>query len=452
MRVAIVGAGVTGLVTAFELTRASNDIECIVVESAPYVGGNVVTLRIDGSVFDAGPDAVPTHRPEAMELCKDLGLMDRLEPLGEHATRILIARGNKVTELPDGLVHGLPRSLGALARTPLLTLRGRARALLDLVLPHHAARAQSVGALSRFRLGREVTDYLVEPMVGGILSGDIDTLDASVATPVWAGARRSLIGASARAPAPAGPICVSPREGMRELVSALALRIGAARIVTGAPVQSVRWLQGSWQVETTQGEIAVADAVVIATPARAASRMLEATDTVLSARLAELKTGSIASVLLAFDDARSFPAAGSLFLPRIERRATFAASWLTARWPWRAPKTMAIVRAYVGGARAPDLLARASDARLVALVLSDLDLYFHPPEPRWSHVTRFEEAVPLQEVGHTDRIRGIRARAARWPGLLLAGGAYGAGVGLASCVAEGRRAARAIIETGRDQG
>jgi protoporphyrinogen oxidase len=179
--------------------------------------------------------------------------------------------------------------------------------------------------------------------------------------------------------------------------------------------------------------------------------MLAANDTVLSARLGELYTGSIASVLLAFDDATSFPAAGSLFLPRVERRATFAATWLTTRWPWRAPRTMAIVRAYVGGARAPDLLARASDARLVSLVLSDLALYFQLKEPRWSHVIRFEESVPIQEVGHTARVLQVCARAARWPGLFFAGGAYGTGVGLASCIAEGRRAARAVIGTRRDQ-
>jgi protoporphyrinogen/coproporphyrinogen III oxidase len=451
MRVVIVGAGVTGLVTAFELARIGTGIECIVVEAAPRTGGNIVTLRIDDCLLDAGPDGVPTLRRDGMDLCRDLGLLERLEPPGEHAARVLIARKGRVVELPEGLVHGIPRGLFAVARTPLLTLRGRARALLDLVLPGRTSSEVSVGGLARSRLGREVTDYLVEPLVGGILAGDIDTLDAAVATPFWASAKRSLIGASARAPAQIGPAFLSPREGMCEIVDALVARIGAERIVTGAPVQAIRRLEGSWHVDTIGGGTAIADAVVIATPARAAARLLQATDSALSSRLSELRTESIASVFLCFDDPRSFPAAGSLFIPRVERRATFAASFLTTRWPWRSPNTTAIVRAYVGGARAPELLARASDTRLVGLVLSDLARYFDLPEPRWSHVVRFEASVPIPKVGHTERVRQILARAALFPGLFFAGGAYGTGVGLSSCIAEGRRAARAVLEQGRDQ-
>jgi oxygen-dependent protoporphyrinogen oxidase len=427
-RVAVIGGGITGLVCAFELVRADTDVECTLIEALPHVGGNIVTLRIDDCLVDAGPDAVPVTRPDALELCRDLDLS--LDGPDERAGDVLVARGHRLVHLPGG--SGLP--LRSLACTPLLSATGRARALLGLVLPHRPGL--SVGELARRRLGREACDYLVEPIVGGLLAGDIDTLDAAAIARLWANFDSVALRDG----------FLSPHGGMGEIVDALVARIGPDRIVCGAPVLSLRQADARWHVDTAEREAAVADAVVIATPAHAASRMLVGTDRLLAGRLDLMRAGSVASVFIGFDLPPERPPAGYLFFPRVERRATFAATFLTTRWPGRAPPGRVVLRALVGGARAPELLDRASDERLVTLALADLRAYVDLPAPRWSHVVRFERSAPQPDVGHGARIEEILARAELFPGLFFAGGAYGPGVGLASCVAEGRRAARAVVE------
>jgi oxygen-dependent protoporphyrinogen oxidase len=148
--------------------------------------------------------------------------------------------------------------------------------------------------------------------------------------------------------------------------------------------------------------------------------------------------------VLSLQGSEGLPSAGGLLVPRVERRQVIAATFASVKWSGRAPGDRTVLRAFVGGDRAPDLVATTSDADLVSMVLADLGRYFRLPPLRSSAVVRFERATPSPEVGHARRVADIRARARPWPGLYFAGGGYGSGVGIASCAAQASEAATAI--------
>ena len=443
-RVVIIGGGISGLATAFEIARLGGDLDLLVIEGRNRLGGNIRTLAFDDCIVDAGPDAVLTARPEGLALCRALGLEEELMPPSAEAARILVAHGEKLWPMPEGLIYGVPRKLRQIASTPLLTWRGRARASLDLVLPRGRVENLSVGDLVARRLGREIKDRLIEPIVGGIFAGDIDRLDASVATPALAAAPRSLMASMVKAPRPAGPIFRAPRRGMSRIVDALIARIGADRIRRQTEAVEVTRRGDQWEVVLSGGSSVAADDVVVATPPFAAARLLEGLDAGLAARLAEIRSLSTAAVVISLEGSEGLPSAGGLLVPRVEGRRVIAATFASVKWSGRAPADRTVLRAFVGGDRAPDLVATTCDADLVSMVLADLGRYFRLPRVRSSVVVRFERATPSPEVGHARRVADIRARASPWPGLHFAGGGYGSGVGLASCAAQAGEAATAI--------
>ncbi len=433
--IAIVGGGVAGLATAYEL-RAR---DVVVLEGAPRVGGNVRTLRRDGCTIDLGPDALLVRPESAVSLCRELGLEHELdEPSGG---RVLVAHRGRLHELPEGLVFGVPRSFATVARTPLLTLRGKLRAALDLVLPESAARL-GLGELVEKRMGREVKEALVEPLVSGVHGGHIDRLDPEVVMPALASSRGSLIRALASAPKSSGSPVRAPRRGMDALIDGLCAGIGEERLRTRSPVRTLRRDGDRFVLTTPRGEIS-AKRVILAVPPAVASKLLADVDRELSQAIATIRVRASASVVLAFDrEAAMFPEANGLLVSRPEGGSFVAATWVHEKWPDRVAPGVAIIRAVVAADRAPELF-RGTDDDLVAQVLADLRRYVEGlGAPRWTLVERFEAASPVPEVGHRQRVSAIRAEVERHPGLHLVGAAFD-GPGIAGCI----RGARSLAAT-----
>jgi oxygen-dependent protoporphyrinogen oxidase len=280
--------------------------------------------------------------------------------------------------------------------------------------------------------------------VGGIFAGDIDRLDAAVATPLLAAAPRSLMASMLKVPSPAGPLFRAPKSGMSRIVGALVERIGPSRILRRATAARLARRGPRWEVALTNGCSLWADDIVVTTPPVAAARLVRVLDPDLGARLGEVRSLSTAAVVMVLEGSRGLPSAGGILVPRIEQRAVIAATFASVKWPGRTPSNRLVIRAFVGGDRAPDLVATTSDADLLSLVIADLGRYFPLPPLRAHQVVRFEQATPAPEVGHGRRVAEIRARATNWPGLHFAGGGYGSGVGLASCVAQATETANVI--------
>jgi len=444
--VIVIGGGISGLATAFELCLSGADLELRVLEARHSAGGNIVTLRVDDCLVDAGPDAIHTSRPEALALCNDLGLGDRMVAPSSEGARFLVAREGRLEPVPEDLVYGVPRNLRQLASTRLLSWRGRARAALDLVLPGRKLQEISVGELVEQRLGREVKDRLVEPIIAAITASDIDRLDAEIAAPLLARAPRSVIAALVALPRSPDPLFRAPRNGMTELVDALIARIGPERVQLATPARALTRVGSSFRIDVAGSDPIVADDVVVATPAYRASELLEPAHPELSSEIRALRSLSVAAVILGFDAvaARSLPRAAGLLLPRVERRSTIAATFVSTRWPERTASGRFLIRAFVGGDRSREMLA-ASDASIVSTVLGELGSYLCLPPLRSSRVVRFERSSPSPRVGHRSRIATLHAHVADSGRLHLVGGAYAPGISLASCIAQARETARRIL-------
>ncbi len=444
-RLVVVGGGVSGLATAHFARRAREDLEVTVLEAEARLGGNVQTLSLGGIQVEAGPDALVTSRVEVRRLLTELGLEDELTRPSPAAGRVLIASRGALEALPEGLVFGIPTRLTELATTPLLSWRGKARALLDLVLPRAAHPGESVGALIDRRLGREVKDRLVEPLIGGIYAADIDRMDPRVGLPMAASAEGSLVHAMARARRGGAAELRAPRGGMSRLVSALEERLTEAVVRRETTAHRVERHEERWRVTTTKGESIDGDAVVLAVPPSAASPLVTGLDEELAQALARLVSASSAAVLLSFAPGTSLPSSSGVLIPRVEGRATRAATFVNAKWGRASPTGELVVRAIVGGARTPELLARADDAELIAIALEDLRAYLPLPEPVEAKVVRFRAGSPQAEVGHAERVREVRELAARHGRLALVSAAY-EGPGLAGCIAQAARVASALFD------
>jgi protoporphyrinogen/coproporphyrinogen III oxidase len=419
--VVVVGAGASGLSAAFEIARSGADLDLRVIESSDRLGGNIVTLRTDGCLVDAGTDAVRTSSPDGLALCAALGLSLRMVAPHRQSARILVAHG--------GRLHDGPRRPIDVCTTPLLSWRGRVRAVLGLFTARRR-NGESAGQLVERRFGREVKDRIAEPIVAGICACDIDLMDAEVA---MHGARERRV--------------YAPKDGMAEIVDALATAIGKDRVLTTAAVTAIAKKGSAWQVAVAGSDPIVADHVVVAAPPNVAADLLKSAHEDLAVEIGVLRALPLAAAILTFDANGNVPETGDLLIARTEHKRVISATVVSARWPDRVPAGRIVIRAFVGGDRSPDLVAQ-SDEDIVSAVLADLVAYWHLPAPRACKVVRFGRSAPSPPVGHRRRIAAIAARAAALGGLHLAGGGYSMGLGFSSCVAQASAAARAIVGRG----
>jgi len=444
--VTVVGGGIAGLAAAWEACRAGASVA--VLEAGDRLGGRVATTQLAGRPVDLGADAFLTRAPHtaALDLCRELGLETELvAPAAEGAA---VWTGGRLRPLPAGMVLGAPAGLSGLARVArsgILSPAGVARAAADLVLPRSGTTGdRSVGDLVARRLGRQVADRLVDPLLGGIHAGPSSRLSAEAVAPQLfsaASSHRSLVlalGAQRRAAqrsGAGGPVFRSVAGGMGRLVGALvdALRAVGARLETGVAVEDVADL--------------ATGPVVLATSASVAASLLGARAADAAAGLRAIEVASVALVALAYP-AAAFPRplAGTGFLvPAGEGRLLTACSYGSAKWPQWAGAGHVVLRASAG--RAGDERALAlGDAALVDRLHGELTAALGlTAAPADSVVARWPGAFPQYTVGHLARVDAIEASLARdLPGVALAGSSY-RGVGIPACIASGRAAARRLL-------
>lgn len=441
--VAVVGGGVSGLATAVFARAADPTLRITLLESSPRLGGNVRTLQLGGMPVEAGPDALLVGRREVDALVDQLGLGGELAPPCAGARCVLVAARGALRPLPEGLVMGVPTRLGQLATTDLLSPLGKLRALLDLFLPARPRPGESVGALVARRLGPEVRDRLVEPVLGGIYAADVDRLDPTVGLPPGVHRGGSLLRAMARTPRGKGSPLRAPRSGMGRLVGELSARLGEGVVRREIAARWVRPEGRGWTVATSAGDLRC-DRLVLAVPPAAAVTLLGGVDPDLASGLSDLRAATTASVILVFPPGTPLPAASGVLLPRDEGKATLAATFVNAKWGRGSSTGEVVIRAVVGGARSPDLVARETDDGLVALALADLRAYLPLPDPTSASVVRHLDGTPQPEVGHPERVARVRSLADRHFGLSLVSAAY-EGPGLAGCIAQASRAAASLV-------
>ena len=452
--VAVVGGGASGLATALRLVQQlGDDARVLVLESADRAGGKVTTRMLDGAPVDCGPDAFLSRAPELRELVESLGLADAVTgPLPGGA--FIYSRG-RLHPIPQGGFFGIPDRVLPLLRSRLLSLPGVLRASLDLVLPRTSLpQDPSVADVVRTRLGREVFDRLVQPLIGGVHAGSAARLSATSTVPeVLAMARtgRSLtltLRARRRAmPTPSGPPApplVSLTGGMSRLTDALVAAIGPQRVRTGSPVSALRRTDDGWALDTVGGTV-VATEVVLATPAYVAADLLEATDATLAAELRTIEYVDVANVTLALPRALVGDLVGTGFLvPPVEGDLVVGCTWLTSKWPHLADADSALIRCMVGRDGDNRWMSMSDDELVAAVRASLARMMGLTVEPTEVLIQRWPAAMPQYVVGHGARLERLDALVDGLPGLRLTGAAY-RGAGLAGCVASARRTADAVV-------
>jgi oxygen-dependent protoporphyrinogen oxidase len=447
--VVIVGAGIAGLSAAYELQKRG--LSFVILERGPRAGGVIFSEKVGGYTIDGGPDSLLTQKPEAIRLCEELGLGDRLVPTNPPRLAF-IQRGGRLHPLPASSVLGIPTRLGPFIRTALFTWPGKLRMGAEMFVPPRRDDGdESIGSFMRRRFGDEAVTYLAEPLLAGIHAGDVERLSIHALFPRFVETERkygSLLRAFRRQPRPAASadgVFRSLPGGLSELVAALANALPASSIRLNTPATRLRL--NPHRVETAQGDVIAGRAVIIAAPAYVTSGLLRDVDATISQLCGEIEYASSGTIAMAFDrSAVAHPLNGSGFVvPRAEGSGILAASWLSSKWPHRAPEGRVLMRAFVGGGRDPEALQK-TDGELVTRALSALrPLLGISGEPLLTRVYRFERASAQHEVGHVDRMAAIdRALAAR-PGLYVTGSGF-RGVGIPDCVADARATARKVSE------
>jgi protoporphyrinogen/coproporphyrinogen III oxidase len=466
-RVVVVGGGISGLAAAWELTGGAAGPhgagpEVVVLEGSDRLGGPLRTVEMGGRPVDVGPDGFLGRRPEALDLCREVGLGDHLVPIAGRGAGVW-ARG-RLRPLPDGLALGLPTRFWPAARSGILGFRGQLGLARDALLPRPDVRGpigdRSIGPLVTRRLGARVTEMLADPLIGGIHAGSVDDMSAAATFPplLAAAHRRGSLMRALRAevpppPADAPPLFWSLEGGMGSLVRRLEEALTGRGVVIrpGAEVTRLERATGGWEVMA--GEAVRADAVILALPANGAGRLLEPHDGEAAGLLSAIDYASVALVTLTVPlSSVPVPLVGTGFLvprrgagaPGPDGWVVTACTYLSQKWPHLARPDEVLLRASLGRL-GDDRSAGWSDAEVVERVWADLGALMSltgatPP----ATVTRWPLSFPQYRVHHLLRTSGIESALLRLGGIAVAGAAY-RGVGIPACIASGRAAARAVM-------
>lgn len=487
MRIAVIGGGIAGLAAAYELEKARNSgaaVEYTLFESRECLGGSLASETVNGIVLERGPDSFLSEKPAGAELCRELGLGDQLTPSNDANRKTYIVVKNRLVPLPDGLMFLIPTKLVPTALTRLFSPATKIKMALELLHPPRpSGHDESVAALVERHFGREAVDRLADPLLSGIYGGDATQLSARTVLPKlvemetqYGSLTRGMLAAhkqmrakmaAMRAaagngtggqgnPKPTGPrsIFTTLKGGLQQLVDALEARLNPASLRKSSAVKSLERTGNGWRLLSDRGED-IYDAVILASPAWVAGKLLATTDALLGDELCGIPYSSSITVNLVFDESQlgPLPDGFGFLVPAVEGRAMLACTFVHRKFAGRTPTGKAILRAFLGGAKNEAFLDE-SDEVLIATVRRELSEILGSRivgphiAAEATQVSRWRRAMAQYAVGHQDRMKRVKERVAGLPGLKLAGNAYD-GIGIPDCIRTGRNAAKELLEMQR---
>ncbi|KUL54352.1 protoporphyrinogen oxidase [Streptomyces sp. NRRL S-1521] len=445
----VIGGGIAGLAAAHRLLVTAPGTRVTLLEASDRLGGKLHAGEIAGVRVDLGAESMLARRPEAVALAREVGLGDRLQPPAT-ATASIWTRG-ALRPMPKGHVMGVPGDASALSG--VLSDEGLRRIERDRELPPtEIGDDVAVGAFVAERLGREVVDRLVEPLLGGVYAGDAYRISMRSAVPQLFEAARAhtsltegvrAIQAKAARNQRTGPVFMGIEGGVGQLPLAVAdaVRARGGEIRTGTPVTALRRTAAGWQVSTGD-DVVAAGRVVVAVPAYAAAALLGVEAPAAAAELASVEYASMALMTLAYrrDDV-DLPEGSGFLVPPVDGHTIKASTFASRKWGWIADEDpgLLVLRTSVGRYGETEILGR-DDADLVELSRRDLRAATGlDATPVATRVTRWHDGLPQYPVGHHARVARVRERVGELPGLAVCGAAYD-GVGIPACVASAHAA------------
>lgn len=485
-RIAIIGGGLAGMSAAHRLQELAREqgtsLEVCLFESASHLGGIVGTEQIGEYLVDVGADSFLTNKPGAVGLCRRLGIEDRLIPTDSRFRGAFVLYKGRPIPVPEGFQLLSPTAIWPMLTTPLLSVGGKCRMLMEWFVPARSSPPnsekgsdESVADFVRRRFGREALERLIQPLVGGIYTSDPERLSLAATMPRFIEMERqhgSLIRAALRSKrnetSPSNPsdsssgarygLFAGLKGGIQDLVQALRVRVeSTCNVRTGCAVKSVQKENspransagigsGGYRLIFSDDRVEQFDAVIVATSTIKAAEILNKLDSSLSHELGAIEYASSALVVTGHRlcDVENPLNSFGLVVPHIEKRKILAVSFSSRKFPDRAPADRVLLRTFVGGALQPELF-NIPDDEMTAMVKSELSAMLGVrSEPDFVRIYRYPNSMPQYYVGHLDRVSRIEEQTRRFPHLALAGIGY-RGVGVPDVISSGECAAETVL-------
>ena len=467
--VVVIGGGVTGLASAYylrkELGADAAPTRITLLEQSERLGGKLVTEEVDTFLIDGGPDCFLTRKHEALDLCREMGLAEELLATNEAHRGVGVLNRGRLHALPEGVMLIVPTRFMPFALSPLISIPGKLRMALDLLIPPRQEDTdETLGSFVRRRLGPEALDKIAEPLLSGIHVSDADSLSLKSTFPrlmeverKYGSLTRGMIAArqqmdkAKKAGRSSLPMFMSLRGGMQQITNTLAAQMAPQNIDVrlGSSVEAITRTNGGgppFQLRLADGAELAADAIVVTTPSNVTSELLRPLDTELSAMLDQIRYVSTAVVSLGYragPDMPDFKGFGFI-IPKSEGRRITACTFSSVKFEARAPDGHRLLRAFLGGPGREEILNLDDDA-LVQVVREELaGILGLTAEPVLSKVYRWPKLNPQYDLNHLDHVDDMRQRAAALGPIYLAGCAYD-GVGVPDCIRQGKEAAEALV-------
>jgi oxygen-dependent protoporphyrinogen oxidase len=467
-RIAIIGAGIAGLSTAYYLSKLARQgrqqLEITLVEKEGRLGGSLLTEQADGFLMEGGPDCFISEKPWALQLCRELGLEQEVIGTNQQLRRTFILLKGRLHEIPEGFMLLAPTSLWPFIKSSLFSLPGKARMGLDLILPRKKSdREESLAAFVMRRLGREALERIAEPLVAGIHASDPETMSLKSTfarfiemeqknrSIIWGMYQRKKQFARQQS---RYTMFLTLRQGMEGMISALGKTLPPKTVAPGQEVIAIEKLTGkpSQRPRYCVGlrgkkKAMEADVVILATPAFVTAKLLREMAADICRLLDTIPYCSTATVNLAY--ARSqigHPLDGYGFVvPRVEKRNIMAATFSSVKFAHRAPQGKVLLRSFVGGAKNEEIVSWEDD-KLLATVQGDMgEILKITGTPLMTRISRWPKSMPQYTLGHEVRLSRIEQGLAKHPGIFVTGSAY-RGIGISDCIHEAQLTSEQVLK------
>lgn len=485
-RIAVVGAGISGLAAAYRLSELDPSAQICVFDSRPRTGGVLNTIIKDGLEIEEGADNFITTVPWGLNLCSRLGISDKLVTTSSQYRQTFVVFRNRLHKLPDGFMMMAPTQMWPLATTGLLSPLGKLRAGLELFLPRKKDDLdESMANFGRRRLGKEVFERLIEPLVSGVYGADLEKLSVLATLERFRQMEkehRSLILAmraemskrrkaardakiAEKAGVESGPrysMFVTLKGGFSLLANTVEQKLPPGTFRLNCKITQMTQEPGAngqvlWRLNWTDNQSGnqahqhdwteLFDAVIMSAPSYDAAVLLRSTNAPLAELLANIAHSGTAIASMAFKNPQiGHPMDGmGAVVPKIENTPILAMSFSTHKYPHRSPEGTQLIRVFAGGARDESLAVMPDDQLVPLLVEKMRPLLKITGQPYAVHTAHWPNTMPQYYVGHLDRVAEIERFVSQIPGLELAGNSY-RGVGVPVCIHSGEQAAEKTME------
>jgi len=452
----IIGGGISGLSTAYYLTKSG--APATLIESRSRLGGVIQTEKVEGCTIEAGPDSFLSVKPAALELISELGMRDDVIGSNDHLRVTFVRKGGKLVPLPDGLMMMVPTKILPLVTSSLLSPSTKIRMGMELLrAPKMKAGDESVADFVREHYGQEAVDYLAEPLLSGIYGGDPRELSVTAVLPrfvelasKYGSLTRGVLASKAKAPKSTGapaPLFRTLKGGLGQLTGAVENAIRGKVEVLQGRAETIERTASGYRVRLN-GEWLEASNVVVACEAHSGAQLLGPVDARLAELMGHVAYSSSMTVAVGFDaaDFKTPPVGFGFLVPKKERKRLVACTWVGTKFSYRVPEGKIVARCFLGGMEDAGVLAESDEAVAAAVAQELREIAGVTAPVRFTRIARWPRSMAQYTVGHPAREAELEARLAEIRGLHVAGNAY-QGIGIPDCIRMGRAAAEKIAKS-----